>query len=70
MFGRLRESWRKKVTGSNDHRHGERRTQERRKQQMPFNGPERRSGKDRRQYVRQVMSGEASLPDQERRSTH
>jgi hypothetical protein len=51
-----------------DRREEERRKQERRKEQLPFDGPERRQGKERRQYVRRVMSGEAPLPDRERRS--
>ena len=41
----------------------ERRTEERRRQQLPFDGPDRRRGRDRRQYIRQVMSGEVPLPD-------
>jgi hypothetical protein len=47
----------------------DRRKEDRRKEQLPFDGPERRRGKDRRQYVRSVMSGETPLPDQERRSS-
>ena len=43
----------------------ERRREERRKQQLPFEGPDRRSGKDRRRFVRQVMSGEIPLPEDE-----
>jgi hypothetical protein len=46
-------------------REAERRRVERRKQQLPFEGPDRRSGKDRRRFVRQVMSGEIPLPDDE-----
>ena len=41
----------------------DRRKGERRKQQLPFDGPERRRGRDRRRYVRKVMSGETPLPD-------
>lgn len=47
-------------------RHMDRRKQERRKEQLPFDGPERR-GKERRQYVRRVMTGETPLPDNEPR---
>jgi hypothetical protein len=47
----------------------ERRRGERRKEQLPFEGPERRRGKDRRQYVRRVMAGEIPLPEQERSSS-
>ena len=43
----------------------ERRKEERRKAQLPFEGPDRRRGKDRRRYVRQVMSGKISLPDED-----
>jgi hypothetical protein len=43
----------------------ERRNEERRKEELPFDGPDRRRGKDRRQYVRRVMTGEEPLPDQE-----
>ena len=52
-----------------ERRKDERRTQERRKEQLPFEGPERRlRGKDRRQYVRRVMTGEIPLPHDESRS--
>jgi hypothetical protein len=51
-------------------RHMDRRKQERRKEQLPYEGPERRRGKDRRQYVRRVMTGEAPLPDQESHGSH
>jgi hypothetical protein len=52
-------------------RRTERRKEERRRQQLPFDGPDRRQGKDRRQYVRQVMSGQVPLPDdEERRGAH
>ena len=44
---------------------GERRREERRKQQLPFEGPDRRTGKDRRRFVRQVMSGQIPLPEDE-----
>ena len=44
----------------------DRRKEERRKQQLPFEGPDGRRGKDRRRFVRQVMSGEAPLPDEDR----
>jgi hypothetical protein len=50
-------------------RHMDRRREDRRKAELPFEGPERRRGKDRRQYVRRVMSGEIPLPDQGRRSS-
>ncbi len=43
----------------------ERRKGDRRKAQLPFEGPDRRRGKDRRRYVRQVMSGEVRLPEEE-----
>jgi hypothetical protein len=45
----------------------DRRQGERRQEQLPFEGPERRRGKDRRQYARRVMSGEIPLPDEESR---
>ena len=48
-----------------DRRKEERRKEERRKEQLPFEGPERRRGKERRQYVRRVMTGEIPLPDQD-----
>ena len=48
-----------------ERRRGDRRRGERRQQQLPFDGPDRRSGKDRRQYVRRVMSGEEPLPEHE-----
>jgi hypothetical protein len=74
MLRNLREFWRRRVTGREDQlplaEPGyERRSEERRKQNRPWDGPERRRGKDRRQYVRRVMTGEESLPDQERRSS-
>jgi hypothetical protein len=51
-----------------ERRDEERRKDERRKEQLPFEGPERRlRGKDRRQYVRRVMTGEIPLPDEESR---
>jgi hypothetical protein len=46
--------------------HIERRKGDRRKQQLPFEGPERRRGKDRRRFVRRVMSGQEPLPEEER----
>lgn len=46
-------------------RQDDRRREERRKQQLPFEGPDRRRGKDRRRYIRQVMSGEMPLPDED-----
>jgi hypothetical protein len=52
------------------HRKEERRQEERRQEQLPFDGPERRRGKDRRQNARRVMTGKSPLPDQERRSSH
>jgi hypothetical protein len=52
-----------------DLRREDRRKEDRRKEQLPFDGPDRRRGKDRRRYVRRVMSGEIPLPDQERRSS-
>jgi hypothetical protein len=76
MLRSLRESWRRRAasrsverqedTRREDRRKGERRKEDRRKEQLPFEGPDRRSGRDRRQYVRRVMSGEIPLPDQER----
>ena len=73
MLRSLRQTWTRKATDRKgrrdmDRREAERRKQERRKEQVPFDGPERRQGKDRRQYVRRVMSGEAPLPDRERRN--
>jgi hypothetical protein len=73
MLRSLRETWTRKATDRKgrrdmDRREAERRKQERRKEQVPFDGPERRQGKDRRQYVRRVMSGDAPLPDRERRN--
>jgi hypothetical protein len=51
-----------------ERRDEERRKDERRKEQLPFEGPERRlRGRDRRQYVRRVMTGEIPLPDEESR---
>jgi hypothetical protein len=51
-----------------ERRKDERRIQERRKEQLSFEGPERRlRGKDRRRYVRRVMTGEIPLPDEESR---
>jgi hypothetical protein len=51
-----------------ERRKDERRTQERRKEQLPFERPERRlRGKDRRQYVRRVITGEIPLPHEESR---
>ena len=47
----------------------ERRKEDRRKEDLPFDGPNRRRGKDRRQYVRRVMTGEEPLPDQEDRTS-
>jgi len=69
MLTSLRESWRRKVAegrfrGRMERRKRERRKEERRKEQLPFEGPERRRGRDRRRYVRRVMSGQASLPDE------
>ena len=69
MFRNLREFWRRRVTGREDQfplaEPGyERRKEERRKEGLPFDGPDRRRGKDRRQYVRRVMTGEEPLPDQ------
>jgi hypothetical protein len=52
-----------------ERRNEERRKEDRRKQELPFDGPERRRGKDRRQYVRRVMSGDEPLPDQDRHSS-
>jgi hypothetical protein len=45
----------------------ERRKGERRKRQMPFEGSDRRRGRDRRRYVRRVMLGEELLPEREDR---
>jgi hypothetical protein len=80
MLRSLRESWRRRAAdrsvqrhedaGHEDRRMGERRKEERRKEQLPLEGPDRRQGKDRRQYVRRVMSGEIPLPAQERRGSH
>jgi hypothetical protein len=53
-----------------ERRKEERRTGERRKKQLPFDGPDRRRGKDRRQYVRRVMSGQEPLPQEERGGPH
>jgi hypothetical protein len=47
-------------------RNAERRKEDRRKEQLPFDGLERRRGKDRRRYVRSVMTGEIPLPDEDR----
>jgi hypothetical protein len=60
---------RKEERRKEEGRKEERRKEERRKEQLPFDGPERRRGKDRRQYVRRVMTGEAPPPDQEDFST-
>jgi hypothetical protein len=71
---KLREFWRRRVTGREDQpTFGEpgyeRRREERRKEVLPLDGPDRRRGKDRRQYVRRVMTGEEPLPDQGRRTS-
>jgi hypothetical protein len=52
-----------------ERRKEERRTDDRRKQQLPFDGPERRRGKDRRQFVRRVMTGDEPLPDEDLHGT-
>jgi hypothetical protein len=52
-----------------DRRKEDRRKEDRRKEELPFDGPDRRRGKDRRQYVRRVMTGEVPLPDQQRRTS-
>jgi hypothetical protein len=49
--------------------HIERRKGDRRRQQLPFEGPERRSGRDRRRFVRRVMSGQEPLPDEDERDS-
>jgi hypothetical protein len=46
----------------------DRRQGERRKQDLPFEGPDRRRGKDRRRYVRRVLTGQEPLPDYEPRT--
>jgi hypothetical protein len=73
MLRSLREFWRRKLTGREGRLHMsqpqyERRKEERRKENRPFDGPDRRRGKDRRQYVRRVMTGEEPLPEQEGRT--
>ena len=74
MLRSLREFWRRKATDRNGQLHMsrpeyERRKEERRKEDLPFDGPDRRRGRDRRQYVRRVMTGEEPLPDQEGRTS-
>lgn len=71
MLRRLREFFRWRVADRNGQLHmaRERRQEERRKEELPFDGPDRRRGKDRRQYVRRVMTGEEPLPDQEDRTS-
>jgi hypothetical protein len=68
MLRSLRRSWRRKVADEQVQPHAERRKDERRKEQLSFDGPERRRNRDRRQYVRRVMAGEIQLPDEEGRS--
>lgn len=72
MLRNLRELWRRKVTDRNGQLHmsrpeHERRKEERRKEDLPFDGPDRRRGRDRRQYVRRVMTGELPVPGEVRR---
>jgi hypothetical protein len=74
MLRNLREFWRRRVTDRDGQLHTsrpgyERRKEDRRKEELPFDGPDRRRGKDRRQYVRRVMTGEVPLPDQQRRTS-
>lgn len=74
MTRKLREFWRRRVADRDRQLHTarpgyERRQEERRKEELPFDGPDRRRGKDRRQYVRRVMTGEEPLPDQEDRTS-
>ena len=64
MLRNLREFWRRRVTD----RDGRLRKEDRRKEELPFEGPDRRRGKDRREYVRRVMTGEVPLPDEQRRT--
>jgi hypothetical protein len=74
MLKNLRALWRRKVTDRNGQLHMsrpeyERRKEDRRKEDLSFDGPDRRRGKDRRQYVRRVMTGEERLPEQEGRTS-
>jgi hypothetical protein len=74
MLRNLREFWRRRMTDGDGQLHtaragSERRKEDRRKEDLPFDGPDRRRGKDRRQYVRRVMTGEVPLPDQQRRTS-
>jgi hypothetical protein len=74
MLRNLREFWRRRMTDGDGQLHTaragyERRKEDRRKEELPFDGPDRRRGKDRRQYVRRVMTGEVPLPDQQRRTS-
>jgi hypothetical protein len=74
MLRSLREFWRRRVTDRDGRLHtawpeNERRKEDRRKEELPFEGSDRRRGKDRREYVRRVMTGEVPPPDQERRTS-
>ena len=71
----ITESWRRRAADRRVQRALEdpevdRRQEERRKQQLPFEGPDRRQRKDRRNYVRRVMTGEVPPPDNDRDSSH
>jgi hypothetical protein len=70
----LTESWKRRAADRRVQRamedpKADRRQAERRKEQLPFDGPDRRQRKDRRQYVRRVMTGEVPAPDNERDSS-
>ena len=74
MLRNLREFWRRRVTDRDGRLdmawpENERRKEDRRKEELPFEGPDRRRGKDRRVYVRRVMTGEVPLPDEQRRTS-
>lgn len=74
MLRNLREFWRRRVTDRDGRLdmawpENERRKEDRRKEELPFGGPDRRRGKDRREYVRRVMTGEVPPPDQPRRTS-
>ena len=74
-MGSLTESWRRRAADRRVQRALEdpevdRRQEERRKQQLPFEGPDRRQRKDRRNYVRRVMTGEVPPPRNDRDSPH
>ena len=73
-MGSLTESWRRRAADRRAQRALEdpevdRRQEERRKEQLPFDGPDRRQRKDRRNYVRRVMTGEVPPPGNERDSS-